>query len=303
MPVHLGAIAAGIAVKKAYPALSSAVRLTRSVRVADAAQAGPQLHELAVATAELRAAVRGQGLKGRRKRADWEAMQRRALQPTVEFALARRVVGMLQERGPLAEAVLAAELGTVAENETFRQALAMAEHDRRLEPLAPATWVAVTPASLIGDESLLRELGYVDELSGCVVAITMTEGLVRRQHLLELARQEHGEHRFRVAAFDAALEQALADGEVAWLGPDLFGIPIEELRDRRFGDGPGTGPTGDVGAAIRRVVAASQSVREAVSGSGAPDIMPLGARPADPFADVPYPAAVRPFNSSDAAAA
>jgi hypothetical protein len=281
MPIHLGAIAAGVAAKKAYPVLISAVQLTRNVRLADAAHAGPELKELVAATAELRQAVRGRGFKreNKRRRSEWEARRREALQPTVEFILAQRIVAAVRARGPHSGADLAEALGTVPQHETFVEALQLAERDRRIEPAGDGTWVAVTPATVLAGDSVLRNTGYVDELVECSATIAATQGLLSRDELAERVRELDGAHRFKATGFDAALEQAIADDRLAWLGPDLYGVPVEELADRDFAAQSGGG--GDVAAAMKRVVAATQAVRSVLATGAAP-------APGPQIADMPW---------------
>src|SRR3954470_12723071 len=113
MAVHLGAIAAGLIAKKGYQALFAAYRISRTIRLEDAAGAGPELKELAAATADLRIALHAQTthLRHRDKRSAWEDQRQRALRPAIEFVLALRIVELLRTRSPMTDRELAAELG------------------------------------------------------------------------------------------------------------------------------------------------------------------------------------------------
>jgi hypothetical protein len=68
--------------------------------------------------------------------------------------------------------------------------------------------------------------------------------------------------------FLAALERALADGQVVWLGWGTYGLPREELEHFK---GPGPDPRSvadeiDVGAAARRVGALTVGITRKVAG-------------------------------------
>jgi hypothetical protein len=218
----------------------------------------------------------------RRRQTESEARRRTALQPTVEFILAQRIVAALRAGGPLTTADLADGLGTVPGNETFAEATQLAERDHRIEPVPEASWTAVTAATLLTDDSLLRDTGYVDELVECIATIAAAEALFTHDELLERTRELAGAHHFKPRGFDAALEQAIEEHRLTWLGPDLFGVAVDELSDR--GSGAQPAGNGDIAAAVKRVVAATPAVREALAGGPA-------AASSSMLADVSWPPA------------
>ena len=133
----------------------------------------------------------GPALAWRRRKGEWEALRRQALQPTIEFLLARRLVEVLRSHGPLTEAQLARALGARADSAAFLQAVQYAAADRRAHA-DDGLWQAATPDALLGEDTLLRDMGYVDELVECVSSIAGTAGAITREELLELTRATDG---------------------------------------------------------------------------------------------------------------
>jgi hypothetical protein len=275
MPLHLAPLAGPLVAKGGIKALDAAKQLREEIRAADAASAGPELRELSDATAELRRAVSSQAARWRtrRDRKQWEKLRTCALQPAMAFVLAQRLVAHLHGAGATREKELAKQLGTVTDDETFRAALQIAHMDGRILEVQDSggamAWAPVTSETYLGETTVLRRMGYVDTLVESICDQISLGALLTKGQLVKAVRRAEGDHRFNHDAFCAALEQALADGKVTWLAPGVYGVSVEQLHDVTF-----NGPTTDevaVGAALKRLLTATQSLRAAVSHSGLGD--------------------------------
>ena len=180
------------------------------------AEAGDVMSSLS----ELRRALGARVFSGDADDIGWAEAKEIAVNPTLDFQMARRLVEVLIAEQELDEEELRERVGAVSERDAvFRGALQIADDDGYLEDTGVAWRItAFADRDLVESEHVrfietaIRD--YVDEA-----------GLAGRDELA-LAIGAPG---FFSDEFQAGLERALVSGTVVWLGPGLYGVPVAKL--------------------------------------------------------------------------
>jgi hypothetical protein len=215
VPILFPAIKAAALLKQAGPLLTHWNRLPPTQQ--DKARRHAQ--EVMASVALVRAAL-GERFADEEDTISWREARAEALEPEPHFLLAKQLVGLLRERGPLEEAVLAREAGLAgARDETLADALAVAADDGYLT-LVGLTWQVTEFA-----DQELSDSEHVLFLEREIVEHLAQEGLADKDELALAV----GSDEFRAPDFQAALERTLTTGSIEWIRPSTYGLPVERL--------------------------------------------------------------------------
>ena len=268
----LAANEGGISV--AIPFLVAIGTLKRAGRVLSAIrQLSPnQRDELGGDTKEFEAAIAdlGRALRSQLQDRDapgpltWSDARDEGLHPTPEFDLAKRIVEAVRkaksEDKSLATDELARAVQAVGNHDgTFRAGLHIAESDGYIHRSIKRRWELTS-----WTDSEVTDAPHVVSIEGLIVDHIKSVGVADTEELALFVGVEDATS----PEFLAALERALADGKIAWLGWAAYGLPPEEL-ERFSGSGPDPRPAADevdVGAAARRVGALTLDITRKLAG-------------------------------------
>ena len=144
-----------------------------------------------------------------------------ALNPSVAFLLATRVVDVVRHSGRLSHETLARTVGAVSiDDGVLLEAIEIAKTDGYISA-HDGGW-AVTD---FGDGRVI-DAEHVVALEGVIVDHIDEYGLAGTDTLAEVVGLESSDS----AVFRAALERALESGRVHWLEPGLYGLSPEQLK-------------------------------------------------------------------------
>jgi hypothetical protein len=150
----------------------------------------------------------------------YEAARAKALDPSIAFRMAKRVVDVVVDKERMSHDDLATALGAVGSNDTvFAEALKIAKDDGYVRRDG-ADWVVTE----FGDRDLI-ESEHVVYIERCIVEYIDQFGVTGRDALAEAV----GAPSFESEVFRAALERALTSGSVQWLENGLYGLPADRL--------------------------------------------------------------------------
>jgi hypothetical protein len=203
----------------------------------------------------------------------WSEARQAALDPSVDFVLARRIAEVVRAHERIEVEALAAEVRAAgADDGIFVRALEITVDDGyvRLDDDA----CEVTD---LGDGDLI-EAEHIAVLERAIVEYVDETGLAGRDVLAEVAGAASAE----ASEFRAALERALASGRVHWLEAGLYGLAPERLVDFRppadlaEQEGPRELKlvVADVARSVERLRAALAAIRH--GGRAAPLALPGG---------------------------
>jgi hypothetical protein len=181
----------------------------------------------------------------------WSDARDERLHPPPEFDVAKRIVEAVRGAKSRGESPTTSELSRAVEavgddDGTFRAGLHIAESDGYIHRSIKRRWETTPLAD--GDPT---DAPHVVAIEQRIVEHVKTVGVVDNEELALFVGVEDATS----PEFLAALERALADGQIAWLGWGTYGLPPEKLK-RFKGPGPDPRPatdTADVGAATRKV--------------------------------------------------
>ena len=204
----------------------------------------------------------------------WEEARNLALNPRADFVLAREIPAVVLTKPGIDETELRSALGNVVP-QVLASALAMAEEDGFIELSGPGRWRITEFA----DEAL-EESDDVALMEAVIVEHIQHVGLAMRDELaLGAGCTDSSE-----AGFLDALERALVAGTVEWLGPAMYGLPIEQLAamdppdEELIGSAPGRRLKPLIMELTREVKQLGFAVASARATSGAPAVSSSGGR-------------------------
>lgn len=154
---------------------------------------------------------------------DWAAARDAALKPSVEFEMAKALVREIRTVETATEEDLAEALGVVStDDDVFEAGLKIAEEDGYIERtrLFSSTWRITEFA----DRDLV-ESDHVRRIESEIVEYLTAHGIADTDELASAV----GAGDSGSIAFQAALERALASGEVEWLNLSTYGLPKGRL--------------------------------------------------------------------------
>ena len=150
----------------------------------------------------------------------YEEARAMALDPSIAFRMAKRVVDVVVNEERMSHDDLATALGAVGSNDTvFAEALKIAEDDGYVRRDG-ADWVVTE----FGDRDLIKS-EHVVYIERCIVEYIEQFGVTGRDALAEAV----GAPSFESEVFRAALERAVTEGSAQWLESGLYGLPADRL--------------------------------------------------------------------------
>jgi hypothetical protein len=214
------------------------------------------------ATADLsRAAVGNAGrFRATRRSKKWERRREELLTSSPEFTLAKRIVFLVQNQGPLGEEQLAALVGADGKDDpTLARALRHARDDGLVVDEG-GLLEATTEDSILRNNKSLRYTGYIDELEGRVREHLLAEGFANLDEIASSLRVRKDD-----LSLLAALHRALRGSHVEWINTGTYGLPVEQLRRfERSGDVEASEAAG-LRTAAARLYEAAQALGKATA--------------------------------------
>lgn len=218
LPMLMLAAKAGALAKTAGPVLAEWNRLDPEAKARVQSQASAVTRDLN----QLRRAL-GVRLFKKDEEISWEDARALALDPALDFVMAKQLVDILLRDSEIAEADLREELGAVGEYDAvFVAALEIAEDDGYIEQSGPSRWRITGFA-----DRQLENSEHVRFIEQAIVNYVNEIGLAGRDELALAV----GAPEFHSDEFLAAVERALVGGSLEWLGPGLYGLPVAQLVD------------------------------------------------------------------------
>jgi hypothetical protein len=242
---------------------------------------------------ELSAAIKTTTVALAAQHANKEAQERRTvvLHPPTIAVIACTVVQELRDSGRLTAEQLAKHVGTAVEDVDFEEALNVAIADGRI--IAPALTerdeqgalirnddelLARTAAIILEPHPLVRATGQVNDFRLRIVEAIYEVGAATLNELRAALGVGDTASADMDVAFEAGLEEALAQGLIEWVGrpskPSLYTVPRDKMENLWKEDGKpnlveARGQLGDAVKALMHELAALQSA-EAPGGADAP---------------------------------
>jgi len=249
-------------VKGATAVGTAALKQWRSLPEEQRRQVQSEAAAVMTSTADLsRAVVRNAGrFRAGRRSKKWERRRDEVLTSPPEFMLAKHLVVLVQEQGPLGEEQLAALVGADDKDDpALVRALGYAR-DARLVIDEGGLLEAATEDSILWNNKSLRATGYIDELEARIRAYLLAEGF---GSLDDIASS------LQVATDDpsllAALHRTLSNGHAQWINIGIYGLPVEQLRRfERSADVEASEPA-ELRAAAARLYDGAQALRKATA--------------------------------------
>lgn len=215
MPIPLlMAAKAGALIRSARPLLAEWNRLDPEAKKRVQGEAADVRRTLAEVARALGCRLRGSN----NKELSWADGRALALQPSAEFLLARRVVEAVLAARELDEAELAARFGEEAAG--LKAALRIAERDGFIARSQPGRWQITDFA-----DQLLVESDDILFIEQAINDHVRRVGLAGRDELALAV----GSPDASASEFLAAVERALVGGTIEWLGPEMYGLPCDQL--------------------------------------------------------------------------
>lgn len=247
-----------VAAAKAYRVVRSAQRIRDGVSPQQRQALAAEWQAMTLALTDLKAALRS--ARGARQQKQLERLAESARSPSLEFQLAKRVVEVLRERGAQKPSELAGLVGAAEGDRTFRQALACALAEDHIQRTEAGSLQARSQDTVLAGDTVLREIGQIDEVADQIAAYVEIEGLVRLDALRAGLNIDRSKDPALPRIFEAALVRALTEGMIEWVAPFAYALDATHLerRDEPVAEAP------RLKDAMKRLVTASQSLATAV---------------------------------------
>jgi hypothetical protein len=249
-------------VKGASAVGAAALKQWRSLPEEQRRQVQSEAAAVMTSTADLSRAVVGNAgrFRASRRSKKWERRRDEVLISPPEFTLAKHLVALVQEQGPLGEEQLAALVGADSKDDpALVRALGYAR-DARLIIDEGGLLEAATEDSMLQNNKSLRSTGYIDELKEQIRAYLLAEGFGSLDDIassLQIVTDD--------PSLLAALHRTLSSGHAQWINTGIYGLPVEQLRRfERSGDLEASEPA-ELRAAAARLYDAAQALGKATA--------------------------------------
>lgn len=163
----------------------------------------------------------------------WEEARAAVLEPSPEALVAKAIVTTLAHRREMKTTDLAAAVGATSDDDVFRRGLSFATADGFVERAGLLSQRITEQA-----DGVLADGQHIKALESRIAEYVRTVGLTDSEDLaIQVGASDSSS-----SAFRAALERALASGEVEWLDASTYGLPRDKLAEfeppQPYGEAP-----------------------------------------------------------------